>query len=348
MKIEPLENPTPFEGSTPLKTSLFPRLVNGPFGDPGLFVGLRWQGRALQFDLGRLGRMEPGDVLNISHAFVSHAHMDHFMGFDHLLRLFLPRAAVLNVYGPEDFLARVGARLAGYTWNLTEDYPLVIVGHEVRPGAVITATFRAATGFVPEQRSERRFDGVLLDEPALQVSAAILDHKIPCLAFALAEKSHLNVDTAVLERRRLQPGRWINALKHAIRTGAPDDRPITVLVRTDESVVEESFPLGSLRELVIESGGQKIGYVVDTLYSPGNERKIVELVQQADLFYCESPFLDEDVEQASKRYHLTARQAGLLGRAAGVRRLEVFHFSPRYDGRADQIYAEARAAFLDG
>lgn len=345
MKIEPLD---PFEGSAGLKTSLFPRLVNGPFGDPGLVVGLRWQGRALQFDLGRLGRMEPADVLKISHAFVSHAHMDHFMGFDHLLRLFLPRDAVLNVYGPQDFLARVGARLAGYTWNLTEDYPLVIVGHEVRPDAVITATFRAATGFAPEQRSERPFGGVLLDEPALSVSAAILDHKIPCLAFALAEKSHLNVDTAVLERRCLQPGRWIDALKQAIRGGARDDQPIAALVRTNGSVEEQSLSLGSLRDLVIESRGQKIGYVVDTLYSPGNERKIVDLVEQADLFYCESPFLEEDVEQATKRYHLTARQAGLLGRAAGVRRLEVFHFSPRYEGRADQIYAEARTAFIGG
>lgn len=320
--------------------------MNGPFGDPGLFVGLRWQGRALQFDLGRLGRTEPGELLKISHTFVSHAHMDHFMGFDHLLRLFLPRDAVLNVYGPEDFLARLGARLAGYTWNLTDDYPLAIVGHEVRPEAVTSATFRAATGFVPERRSERPFDGVLLDEPALRVSAAILDHKIPCLAFALAEKSHLNVDTAVLERRRLQPGRWIDALKHAIRTGAPDDQPIAALARTNGAIEEERFSLGSLRELVIESRGQKIGYVVDTLYSPGNERKIVDLVGNADLFYCEAPFLEEDVEQATKRHHLTARQAGLLGRAAAVRRLEVFHFSPRYEGRADQIYAEARAAFV--
>ena len=302
----------------------------------------------MQFDLGRLGRMDPGDVLKISHVFVSHAHMDHFMGFDHLLRLFLPRDAVLHVHGPADFLARIEARLAGYTWNLTEDYPLVIVGHEVRPDVVVSATFRAATGFRPEARSHRPFDGVLLDEPALQVCAAILDHKIPCLAFALAEKSHLNVDTSVLERERLQPGRWIDALKQAIRTGAPDDQPLTALMREDGVVREQPTSIGRLRELVIESRGQKIGYVVDTLYSPGNQRRIVELVREADLFYCESPFLEEDVDQATKRYHLTARQAGLLGREAGVRRLEVFHFSPRYEGRADQIYAEARASFVGG
>ena len=331
-----------------LKTSLFPRLVNGPFGDPGLFVGLRWQGRALQFDLGRLGRMEPGDVLKITHAFVSHAHMDHFMGFDHLLRLFLPRDAVLHVYGPEDFLSRLAGRLAGYTWNLTEDYPLVIVGHEVRQRVVASATFRAATGFAGENRSQRPFDGVLLDEPAIAVSAAILDHKIPCLGFALREKSHLNIDTSVLQKRSLQPGRWIDALKQAIRSGAPDDREVFALVRENGAVHERTHSLGSLRDLVIETRGQKIGYVVDTLYSPEHQRRIVELVCEADLFYCESPFLDEDVEQATKRYHLTARQAGLLGREAAVRRLEVFHFSPRYEGQADRIYAEARTAFLGG
>jgi ribonuclease Z len=292
--------------------------------------------------------MDPGDVLKLSHVFVSHAHMDHFMGFDHLLRLFLPRDAVLHLHGPADFLARVEARLAGYTWNLTEDYPFVIVGHEIRPEAVVSATFRAATGFRPEGRTERAFGGVVLDEPALMVSAAILDHKIPCLAFALAEKSHLNVDTSVLERLRLHPGRWIDGLKQAIRTHAGDDTPIAALVKENGAVEERPIPLGSLRDLVIESRGQKIGYVVDTLYSPENQEKIVDLVREADLFYCESPFLDEDVDQASKRYHLTARQAGLLGREARVRRLEVFHFSPRYEGRADEIYAEARAAFLGG
>lgn len=328
-----------------MKTALFSRLVNSPFGDPGLFIALRWQGRALQFDLGRLGRMEPGDVLKITHVFVSHAHMDHFMGFDHLLRLFLARDATLHLHGPQDFLARLAARLAGYTWNLTEEYPLVIVGHEVALDRVVSETFRAATGFRPEDRRERPFDGVLLDEPAFTVRTAILDHKIPCLAFALSEKSHLNVDTTVLEQKKLQPGRWLDRLKQAIRLGQPDDLPIAALVRENEGLVEKPFPLGTLRPLVVDSRGQKIGYVVDTLYSDANRRKIVELIRGADLFFCEAPFLEEDVEQATKRFHLTARQAGLLGREAGVRRLEVFHFSPRYEGQADRIYAEARAAF---
>ncbi len=328
-----------------MKTALFSRLVNSPFGDPGLSIGLRWQGRALQFDLGRLGRMDPGDVLKITHVFVSHAHMDHFMGFDHLLRLFLARDAVLHLFGPQDFLARMAARLAGYTWNLTEEYPLVIVGHEVEPERIVSATFRAATGFRIEEQAERPFDGVLLDEPAIAVRAAILDHKIPCLAFALSEKSHLNVDTTALNQQKLQPGRWLDRLKQAIRTGQPDDLPILAVVREDDGILERPFPLGTLRPLVIESRGQKIGYVVDTLFSDANREKIVNLIRGADLFYCEAPFLDEDVEQATKRFHLTARQAGLLGREAGVRRLEVFHFSPRYEGQADRIYAEARAAF---
>jgi ribonuclease Z len=42
---------------------------------------------------------------------------------------------------------------------------------------------------------------------------------------------------------------------------------------------------------------------------------------------------------------MTARQAGTLARLAGVKRIEVFHFSPRYDGKAGRLYNEADAAF---
>lgn len=328
-----------------MKTALQARLVNHPFGDPGLLILLRWQGRAIQFDLGRLGRTDPADLLKITHVFVSHAHMDHFMGFDHLLRLFLHRDAVLHLYGPADFIARVAGRLAGYTWNLTEDYPLVIVAHEVREDGVHSAEFRAATSFAASSPRRRPFDGVLVDEPALRVETAILDHKIPCLAFALSEKSHLNVDPVALEAMHARPGRWLDQLKRVIR-GEIAAPTITVPISENGETVEKSFAVADLHErLIHESRGQKIGYVVDTLFNDGNRAKITELVQGADLFYCEAPFLDQDEDQATKRYHLTAKQAGILGREAGVKRLEVFHFSPRYEGQADRIYAEARTSF---
>ena len=329
-----------------MKTALQARLVNHPFGDPGMLVLLRWQGRALQFDLGRLGRTNPADLLKITHVFVSHAHMDHFMGFDHLLRLFLHRDAALHFYGPADFLARLAGRLAGYTWNLTEDYPLVIVGHEVREDGIREAEFRAATSFRAGAEATRPFDGVLIDEPALRVETAILDHKIPCLAFAITEKAHLNIDPTALEALHLKPGRWLDRLKQAVRANEADEAPILALVHEDGAAEERPFSLGELREkLVLESRGQKIGYVVDTLFNDANRQRIVKLVEGADLFYCEAPFLDEDEDQATKRYHLTAKQAGILGREAGVRRLEVFHFSPRYEGQAERIYSEARASF---
>ncbi len=104
--------------------------------------------------------------------------------------------------------------------------------------------------------------------------------------------------------------------------------------------------LGDLRDqLVKETRGHKIAYVVDTIFTPENAARIASLAQEADIFFCESPFLNEDEEQATRRHHLTTRQAGILGRMAQVRKLVVFHFSPRYSGQAERIYREAQDSF---
>lgn len=65
-----------------------PRLVNEAFGEPGLYVDFRDERRALLFDLGDIRVLPPRKLMRLSHVFVTHAHMDHFAGFDHPARVF--------------------------------------------------------------------------------------------------------------------------------------------------------------------------------------------------------------------------------------------------------------------
>ncbi|HZP41219.1 MAG TPA: ribonuclease Z [Candidatus Binatia bacterium] len=324
-----------------MKTSLRPRLLNGHTGDPALLVGLRWQGRAILLDLGRIDRTPGAVLLPIEAVFVSHTHMDHFMGFDQLLRLFLARDATLRLYGPAGLADCVAGKLAGYTWNLTEDYGFAIEVTEVVDDLLVACRFPAARRFRREPLgAPRPFRGVLASDPAFVVEAAPLDHKIVSMAYAVTEPTHLNVRGDALAAAGLRPGPWLNALKSAIRNGASRDTPIDV-------APGDRRPLGPLADaLLVVTPGQKVAYVVDALFSPANARAIVRLAAGADVFFCEAPFLEEDLEQATRRYHLTARQAGALARAAGVRRLEVFHFSPRYEGRYGDLVAEAQAEFV--
>jgi ribonuclease Z len=323
-----------------MKTTFRPRLLNGQTGDPALLVGLRWQGRALLVDLGRIDRTPAGVLLPIEAVFVSHTHMDHFMGFDQLLRLFLARDTTLRLYGPEGIADCVAGKLAGYTWNLTDEYGFVLEVTEIAAHEMVSWRFPARRRFAREPVGPPRpFTGVVLTDSIFTVEAAPLDHRIVSMAWAISERMHLNVRPDALAAAGLQPGPWLNALKQAVRVGAPDDTPIEV-ARGDRR------PLREVRDaFVTVTPGQKIAYVVDTLFSPANVAAVVRLARGADVFFCEAPFLEEDLEQAARRYHLTARQAGALARAAGVQRLQVFHFSPRYEGRYGDIQAEAHAEF---
>ena len=101
-----------------MKSTLCASLVNDPFGDPGLLVQFLFQKRSLLFDLGDISPLSNAELLKVSHVFVSHTHIDHFIGFDRLLRTFFGREKTLTFYGPENFIKNVEGKLAGFTWNL--------------------------------------------------------------------------------------------------------------------------------------------------------------------------------------------------------------------------------------
>src|SRR5262245_11665222 len=210
-------------------TSLRTRLLNVQTGDPALLVQLRWQGRAVLLDLGRIDRTPAAVLLPIEAVFVSHAHMDHFMGFDQLLRLFLARDTTLRLFGPAGIADCVQGKLAGYTWNLTDEYVFTIDVTEIGDTELVHSRFAARNRFLREARGRSPLrDGVVLADPVFRVEAAPLDHKIVSMAYAVTERTHLNVRPGALEASKLQPGPWLNVLKTAVRERASEDTPIEV------------------------------------------------------------------------------------------------------------------------
>ena len=332
-----------------MKSGIQASLINDPFGDPGLLVQLLLQKQVLLFDLGDLSALSNGTLLKVSHVFVSHTHIDHFIGFDRLLRTLFGREKTLTIFGPENIIQNVEGKLAGFTWNLVELYSesLTIEVVEVRESGLLKGTFRAIDRFkLCDEKEEPFVDGLIVDNPVFSVRAAILEHRVPCLGFALQEKPHVNINKDKLQSMKAVPGPWLNELKQSVLRSEPESTLITVPFDEPGKLRTKDIPLGQLKNDLVEVfPGQKISYVVDTVFNDHNRKKIVELVESADVFFCESPFLPNEEERGQARCHLTSRQAGTLAREAGVKQLQVFHFSSRHKDCREQFYNEALEAF---
>jgi ribonuclease Z len=331
-------------------TIFSPSLVNGPFGDPAVFVDFRFEPRAMLLDLGDIAALPPRKILRVTDVFVSHTHMDHFCGFDRLLRVSLGRLQGLRLYGPAGFAAQVAHKLAAYTWNLLDRYPadFAVEAWDLSDTGVVMIGWRMRgyRRFEPEPLGSRACEaGLLRDEPGFRVRAAVLDHGTPCLAFAIEEKSHVNVWKNRLTELGLPTGSWLKPLKDAVVQGLPDDTPIRASWHDREGSHERVFALGSLRGDVVRIvPGEALAYVTDAAFTDANRARIASLARGVTRLYIETPFLDADGHQAAARAHLTAWQAGHIAREIGATTVVPFHFSPRYEGRENDLRREIAAA----
>jgi ribonuclease Z len=88
-------------------------------------------------------------------------------------------------------------------------------------------------------------------------------------------------------------------------------------------------------------GGPAIAFVTDTIPNPTT----VELARGCDLLIHEATFsaVLQPRHDPSTYFHSTARQAGEIGRQAGIRCLALVHLGPDASNRPDVLSAEARA-----
>jgi ribonuclease Z len=251
----------------------------------------------------------------------------------------------LHLIGPAEFADRVEHKLLAYSLNLLDEqsFDFVIRVAEFNgDGFVRICEFRAREALRRRDMPLIRLtSGMLLDEEDFQIVGAVLDHGIPCLAFAFEEKLRVNVWSEGLKQLKLPVGPWLNEAKRAVRRSEPDDTQIAING-------ELSLPLGVLRQHALRTArGQKIAYVVDASYHRQNIERIVALARGADQLFIETAFIDVDAQIAAEKRHLTARQAGDIARRAGVARLVPFHFSARYRDQEDKLRREAEEAFRE-
>jgi ribonuclease Z len=91
-----------------------------------------------------------------------------------------------------------------------------------------------------------------------------------------------------------------------------------------------------------EAPAVTVAFVMDTRVCAG----AYALAHDVDLLIIESTYLSSEAREAKDHGHLTARQAALIGRDAGARRIVLTHFSQRYPS-AKPFVAEAREVHGD-
>ena len=80
----------------------------------------------------------------------------------------------------------------------------------------------------------------------------------------------------------------------------------------------------------------------DTIFHKG----LARYIQDVDLLYHESTFLEDNKERAKKTYHSTARQAAEMAQLANAKKLLIGHFSTRYSNLND-FETEAKSIFAN-
>jgi len=315
------------------------RLVNGSTGDPVLFIDYPGKDDSLLFDGGDNGRLSLTRLGDLAAVFITHHHVDHFVGLDRIVRANMDRDKVLHVFGPANTIAKVYDRINAYEYPYFPFQKIVLRVTEVVPGKLRTGLLECTRRFPEPTVTETPWTGPLLyDSPHLQVEAAFTDHTVPGLAFALVEKVGYHPDPAKLARGTLRAGAWVQEALKRLRAGDPADTRLEIDGGT--------FSLKTLAEQYFAvSPSTRVTYITDTALSEASRPGLLKLAHKATRLYCDSFYAQAQMKQAQQYRHMTATQAGELAKAAKVDQLILIHFSQRYAGKYEALIDEARAVF---
>ena len=167
-------------------------------------------------------------------------------------------------------------------------------------------------------------DGIICDEKDYYVVSAPLEHRIFALGYAFVEKDKpgkFNVGKA--EQLGIPPGPLRSQLQYGEN-----------VIGADGTQVSPADILGPPKK------GRRVAYCLDTSPCENAEK----LASEAEVLIYDGTFKNEHQILAHKTGHSTWMEAAQLARKAGVKKLVLTHFSPRYTD-LEEYFAECQLIF---
>lgn len=322
---------------------LEPTFFSGLLDDPILWVNVRPLGRSLLLDCGRIHHLAKRVLKSVDALFVTHAHMDHFMGIDTFIRHVHVSSRTFQLFGPPGLAEKLGKKLQGYDWNLTEPSWCSFRVGEIFPGRMKSFLLPGPEGFPCRGEGQTPLaGGPIYRNDFLTVAAALADHKLPVLIFRIDETPAFQVDEEKMARLGWVKGPWLRTLKKHFYRRTSGEEPLRVPKRAEGGIVEEAVTdLDALyRAIRREPAPAGIGYLTDIGFTEPNLETIATLLKGVTLLICECSFLAEDIDKARASCHLATPDVNALLRELRPAFFLPMHLSKTYVHRSERLYEQ--------
>ena len=164
---------------------------------------------------------------------------------------------------------------------------------------------------------------IVYEDRSVTVESIPLQHRMPTCGYLVREKPSLpHIRREMIDFYNI-PVSQINNIKNGADWLTPEGEVIP-----NERLVKEAEPSLSY------------AYCSDTRYIPN----LHEILKGVSTLYHESTYGEDNLQQAEKYCHSTARQAALVARDAGVGKLLLGHYSSRYEDE-QVLLDEAKMVF---
>ena len=164
---------------------------------------------------------------------------------------------------------------------------------------------------------------IIFEDKKIVVESFKVNHRIECWGFLFREKKNARK----IDPKKIKKYNIPTSFYESLHEGKD-------FVTSDNVIIKNEILTTAVKP------PKSYAYCADTGYF----EPIVEKIKGVDLLYHESTYLSALEEKAASRFHSTAKQAAMIAKKAGVKKLLLGHFSSMYE-KLDEFKTEACEVF---